>query len=372
VTIPAEYSTRGRVAGPEEGIGADELALAARNHALPLEALRYDITPVGLHYLLVHYDIPAVDPATWRLRVDGAVDRTVELSLDELRGMPSVTVPVTLECAGNGRARLHPRPVSQPWLSEAVGTAEWTGVALTDVLDLAGVAADAVDVVFAGADHGVERGVAQDYQRSLPVAEATAGHALLAYGMNGAELPVQHGFPLRLIIPGWYGMAQVKWLGTISVLRQPFDGFQNAVAYRVKTSPEESGEPVARIRPRSLMIPPGYPDFMSRTRFVAPGRHVLAGRAWSGAAPISRVEVSTDGGASWADAVLEPARGRWAWCRWTFEWTVGTPVDTPGEYELLSRATDETGDVQPVDQPWNLQGMANNMAQRVRVVALAD
>jgi hypothetical protein len=109
---------------------------------------------------------------------------------------------------------------------------------------------------------------------------------------------------------------------------------------------------------------------MSRTRFVAAGRHVLVGRAWSGSAPVARVEVSTDGGATWADAALEPAQGRWAWCRWTFEWTVEAAVGTPVEYELLSRATDATGDVQPVDQPWNVQGMANNMAQRVRVVAL--
>jgi DMSO/TMAO reductase YedYZ molybdopterin-dependent catalytic subunit len=222
--------------------------------------------------------------------------------------------------------------------------------------------------VFTGADHGVERGVVQDYQRALPLREAVGEDVLLAYEMNGAPLPVQHGFPVRLIIPGWYGMAHVKWLRRITVLDKAFDGFQNAVAYRFKDSPDESGEPVTRIRPRALLIPPGYPDFMSRTRFVPPGEHELIGRAWSGYAPITRVEVSSDGGGSWAEASLEPAAGRWAWHRWTYRWL----VTEPGRHELLARAHDAAGQVQPVDQPWNLQGMANNMAQRVAVVVTTD
>jgi DMSO/TMAO reductase YedYZ molybdopterin-dependent catalytic subunit len=359
-----EHSTGSRIADPDEGIGLDELALAARNHAMPLEALRYDLTPVGLHYLLVHYDIPAVDPVSWRLRLDGAVERPAELDLAALRALPRRTVPVTLECAGNGRARLSPRPVSQPWLTEAVGTAEWTGTPLAGVLAAAGVRPHAVEVVFTGADHGVERGVEQDYQRALPLTEALGGDVLLAYEMNGAPLPVQHGFPVRLIIPGWYGMAQVKWLTRISVLDKPFTGFQNTVAYRFKAHVDEIGEPVTRIRPRALMVPPGYPDFMSRTRFVATGEHELVGRAWSGMAPVSRVDVSTDGGTTWADADLEPAPGRWAWRRWMYRWAPAGP----GRYELLARAHDSAGNAQPVKQAWNTQGMANNMAQRVVVI----
>lgn len=360
---PAEHSVHARIADPDEGIGLDELALAARNHAMPLEALRYDLTPVGLHYLLVHYDIPAVDPLAWRLRIDGAVDRAAELDLPALRALPRRTVPVTLECAGNGRARLQPRPVSQPWLTEAVGTAEWTGTPLAGLLARAGVHTGAVEVAFTGADHGVERGVEQDYQRALPMAEALGEDVLLAYEMNGAPLPVQHGFPVRLIVPGWYGMAHVKWLHRISVLTEPFTGFQNAVAYRLKGSADTFGEPVTRIRPRALMVPPGYPDFMSRTRFVAAGEHELIGRAWSGAAPINCVEVSTDGGVRWADAAVEPAPGRWAWHRWTCRW-----LARPGRHELVARAHDAAGNVQPVDQPWNVQGMANNMTQPVVVI----
>ena len=190
----------------------EELQLAARNHALPLEALRYPVTPLGLHYLLTHYDIPAVDPETWRLEIGGSVERPLSLSLAQLRERDALTVPVTLECAGNGRALLAPRPLSQPWLTEAVGTAEWTGVALGPLLAEAGLRDDAVEVLFTGSDRGIEGGVEQTYERSLPRAEALGPDALLVYAINGRPLPPQHGAPLRLVIAGWYGMAHVKWL----------------------------------------------------------------------------------------------------------------------------------------------------------------
>ncbi len=203
-----------------EGISAAELRLAARNHALPLEALRYDITPAGLHYLLIHYDIPAVDPAAFRLEVGGAVERPLSLSLDDLRARERVALPVTFECAGNGRALLDPRPVSQPWLTEAIGTAEWGGTPLAPLLEEAGVRAGAVEALFEGLDRGIEGAMAapEPYERSLALADA--GDALLAYEMNGAELPPQHGFPLRLVVPGWYGMTNVKWLTRITLLER--------------------------------------------------------------------------------------------------------------------------------------------------------
>src|SRR5215470_6861487 len=267
-----EISTPGRLAEPGEGISAHELALAARNHGMPLEAMRYDLTPAGLHYLLIHFDIPYLEADAWRLTVDGLVGRKLTLDLAGLRQRPARTVRVTMECAGNGRARLDPRPVSQPWLVEAVGTAEWTGVPLRDILDEAGVDPIAVDVVFTGADHGVERGVEQDYQRSLTVAEADEEDVILAYAMNGVPLAPQHGFPVRLVAPGWYGMAHVKWLTRIEVVDEPFTGFQQAVAYRFRQEAGEEGEPVTRIAPRALVIPPGFPDFMSRSVSTVDGR----------------------------------------------------------------------------------------------------
>ncbi|MFD7629429.1 sulfite oxidase [Streptomyces sp. NPDC059851] len=361
-----EVSTPGRVAAPGEGIGGDELALATRNHGLPLEALRYEVTPPGLHYVLVHYDIPAADPATWRLAVGGLVDTPLDLDLAALRALPSVTRRVTMECAGNGRARLSPRPVSQPWLVEAVGTADWTGVPLRTVLAEAGVRPDAVEAVFTGADHGVERGTEQDHQRSLPLGPATGEDpgVLLAHTMNGRPLPPQHGYPLRLVVPGWYGMAHVKWLRSVTLVGTPFTGFQQAVAYRFRQEPDELGEPVTRIAPRALLAPPGFPDFMSRTRVVRPGPVPLAGRAWSGFGPVTRVEWSADGGRSWADAVIEPPGPHpYAWQGWRAEWQA-----VPGRHALSARARDATGRVQPLEQPWNRGGFGNNLVQQVPVL----
>jgi sulfane dehydrogenase subunit SoxC len=340
----------------------DELRLAARNHALPLEALRYAVTPVGLHYLLTHYDIPAVDAAAWRLSIGGSVERPLELSLEDLRARPAVTRAVTLECAGNGRARLEPRPLSQPWLTEAVGTAEWTGVALAPLLAEAGVRDDAVELLFTGADRGIEGGVEQLYERSLPRAEALGPDALLAYAINGRPLPPQHGAPLRLVIAGWYGMAHVKWLAAITALTEPFDGYQNKVGYRLFSAAGEAGAPVTRIMPRALTIPPGIPDFFTRARFLDAGPCALAGRAWSGWAPVARVEVSVDGGTSWEDAQLGDELDERAWRAWSYAWDA-----RPGEYVICSRATDGAGNVQPVEPPWNLKGFANNEVERLRV-----
>src|SRR5437763_3158904 len=240
---------------------------------MPLEALHYPITPVGLHYLLIHFDIPVVDASTWELAIGGHVDRPLRLSLDDIKSRPQTTIAVTLECAGNGRARLSPRPMSQPWLSEAVGTAEWTGTPLGPILKDADVRDGARDVVFTGLDRGVQGGVDQHYERSLSIADAMRDEVLLAYAINGRPLPPQHGFPLRLIVPGWYGMTHVKWLRSITVIHRPFAGYQQARAYHHRNEAGEAGVPVTRMLPRALMVPPGVPDFMSRTRFVEPSTH---------------------------------------------------------------------------------------------------
>jgi DMSO/TMAO reductase YedYZ molybdopterin-dependent catalytic subunit len=344
------------------GVTQEELQLAARNHALPLEALRHELTPVGLHYLLIHYDIPDVDADAYRLQVGGAVERPLSLSLAELRERPAVTRAVTLECAGNGRARLEPRPVSQPWLTEAIGTAQWTGVPLRDLIEEAGLHDGAVEVLFTGLDRGIEGGVEQDYERSLPVAEALGADALLAYEMGGVPLPPQHGYPLRLVIAGWYGMAHVKWLRSITAITEPFQGYQQAVGYRMYDADGNAGALVTRIMPRSLTMPPGIPDFLTRARVLDAGPCVLRGRAWSGWAPVQQVEVSVDGGESWADADVERELDARAWRGWSWEWDA-----TPGEYVICSRATDGAGNVQPVEAPWNLKGYANNEVERIAV-----
>ena len=344
-------------------ISLEELQLAARNHGLPLEALRHDITPVGLHYLLTHFDIPYVEEGSWKLEIGGSVGRAFSLTLADVKARPSVTRAVTLECAGNGRALYAPRPLSQPWLQEAVGTAEWTGTPLAAILEDAGPGDDAVEVVFTGLDRGIQGEVEHLYERSLPLTEAMRDEMMLAYAINGHPLPPQHGFPLRLIVPGWYGMTHVKWLQSITVVTEPFTGWQQDVAYHLRESADEQGRPVQRILPRALMIPPGFPDFPARIRFVAAGRVQLRGRAWSGWAPVERVEVSTDAGGTWAQAQLDGPVGEFAWSGWTFDWQA-----TPGEYELSCRATDAQGNTQPLVADWNYDGLCNNGVQRVRVV----
>ncbi len=342
----------------------EELQLAARNHGMPLEALRYPITPAGLHYLLVHYDVPVVDAGAWRLRIGGAVEQPLELSLDDLQQRPVVERAVTLECAGNGRARFAPRPLSQPWLHEAVGTARWGGVPLHTVLDEAGLRPEAVEVVFTGLDRGIEGDEEQSYARSLGLHDALMPDVLLAWEMNGLPLPPQHGYPLRLVVPGWYGMASVKWLGEITVADRPFRGYQMRTSYRMRQEEDEEGEPLTRIQPRALMAPPGIPEFFTRRRTVHRGEVKLVGRAWSGLAPVAAVEVSTDGGASWGTAdVARDLDSPHAWVGWRFTWR----ADEPGEHVLMCRARDEGGNEQPADPAWNLGGYANMAPQRVHV-----
>jgi DMSO/TMAO reductase YedYZ molybdopterin-dependent catalytic subunit len=347
----------------DEPISVEELQLATRNHGMPLEALRWPVTPVGLHYLLVHYDVPLVDERAWRLVVDGEVREPVELSLAEVRALPAHEVVATFECAGNGRARLDPRPVSQPWLHEAVGTGRWRGARLRDLLELARPRDRALEVVFTGLDRGVEGGEEQAYQRSLTLGAALDDDVLLAYELNGEPLPPQHGRPLRLLVPGWYGMTNVKWLTRITVTAEPFGGYQQARGYRMRATEDDEGTPVERMLPRALMVPPGIPEFMSRDRILASGTVTIEGRAWSGGAEIEQVEVSTDGGTSWSPAEVEPPElGRWAWRRWTFAWHA-----EPGEHELTCRARDAAGAEQPLAPAWNVGGYANNAVQRVRV-----
>jgi sulfane dehydrogenase subunit SoxC len=351
----------GTSASPD--VTLEEVALATRNHGMPLEALRYDVTPVGLHYLLTHYDIPLLDPATWRLEVSGAVARPLQLSLDDLRSRSTVTRRVTMECAGNGRARLQPRTVSQPWLYEAVGTGEWSGCLVADLLDEAVVDEDASEVVFTGADRGIEGGVEQHYQRAVAIEELRETGAMLVDRLDGRPLPPQHGAPLRLVVPGWYGMTNVKWVRSLEVIEGRFAGFQHERAYRARRAPDDVGTPLGRMAVRSLLVPPGIPDFLSRRRTVDRGTHQLEGRAWSGAGAVTSVEVSTNGGETWRAARLEPSPDEAAWSRWTATWEATAPGDT----EVCCRATDVTGARQPDEPVWNLGGYAVNAVHRVPV-----
>ena len=345
-------------------ISLHELQLATRNHGMPLEMLRHPLTPVGLHYLLIHYDIPHVDPGEWCLQIGGKVSTPLQLSLDDLRQRPRHSETVTMECAGNGRALMHPRPFSQPWLQEAVGTAIWTGTPLGPLLDEAGIAADAIEIVFTGLDRGVDGGEDQFYERSLSIDDARRLEVVLAYDMNGSPLLAQHGAPVRLVVPGWYGMANVKWLSRITVVDQPFTGYQQQHSYRFRSDPDEDGTPMSRSLPRALMTPPGIPDFYTRARFVAVGACRLEGRAWSGWGAVAGVQVSVDDGGTWHEADVGPADlGQWAWQAWSYDWN---PTE-PGEHVVCCRARDSAGNDQANYPPWNVGGYANPAPHRLHV-----
>jgi DMSO/TMAO reductase YedYZ molybdopterin-dependent catalytic subunit len=283
------------------------------------------------------------------------------LTLEDIKRRPAVTLSVTMECAGNGRALLNPRPISQPWMLEAISTAEWTGTPLRGLLEESGLLDDTVELLFTGLDRGIQADKDQCYQRSLTVDEVLREEVLLAHEMNGAPLEPQHGFPLRLVVPGWYGMTSVKWLSHIEALTEPFEGPQMQF-YRYAQDENDPGDRVKLMKVRSLMIPPGLATFPTRERLVDAGPVVLTGRAWAGRSAVLRVEVSVDGGQNWQNAELDEPIGPHAWRGWSFEWTA-----VPGTHTLCVRATDSKGSVQPMEQCWSYYGVGNNNVSRVEI-----
>ncbi|MFC3616141.1 molybdopterin-dependent oxidoreductase [Lutimaribacter marinistellae] len=341
-----------------------EVRLANRNAGAILELLRHDVTPTGAHYLLTHFDVPMLDPARHKVSFGEGFERSFDLGLEELRQLPQVTVPVTLECAGNGRAGVSPRNHSMPWTEGGVGTSEWTGTPLAPLIDRARPADGTVDIVFTGADEGFDSGTRHFYGRSLSRDRIAELGVLLVHEMNGAPLLPQHGAPMRLIVPGWYGMASVKWISTIEAIPTAYQGLQQAKNYRYRNHPDDPGEPVEEIRVKSLMVPPGIPDWTTRSRYVEHGRYEIVGRAWAGRRPVAKVEFGI--GEEWIEAMLSPATVPSAWAKWSVTWDA-----KPGEHILRCRATDTDGNTQPVDPRWDAAGFGNNAVQQVRVFVSA-
>lgn len=335
-------------------------APALLNEEAPLRALADPLTPTADFYQRSNFLVPEIDRAAWTLAVHGAVRHPLALGWDDLRGMPARTLALTMECAGNGRTRMTPVPPGHPWELGAVSTARFTGVPLRDVLWRAGVEGGAVEVAFAGADAGVtEAGIPARFERSLPLERALDPDVLLAWEMNGEPLPPPHGYPLRLVVPGWYGVASVKWLTEVRVLDAPFDGFFQAerYVYRGEVGTAD-GTPVTRMRVRALIAQPSDAE-----RLPAGVAAEILGTAWSGEGPVRRVEVSVDGGVTWQDARLGEAESPYAAVPWSFAWTPGHA----GRHLLLARATDGAGNVQPLEPVWNELGYGNNVVQRVEV-----
>jgi DMSO/TMAO reductase YedYZ molybdopterin-dependent catalytic subunit len=318
------------------------------------------VMPNAHFYVRNHFQMPMLDPATWRLEVGGLVERPLSLSLRDLTNMPSQTLVVTLECAGNGRAGLDPPVPGERWNLGAVSTAEWTGVPLGEVLDRAGIKAAAREVLFRGADGGTVDGQsgAIRFERSLKLDDARDSAVLLAYAMNGEPLPIQHGYPLRLIVPGWYAVTSVKWLAEIAVIDRAFAGHYQTDSYFYEWQREGQvvREPVTLQRVRALITEPKADEQVVR------GTLAIRGVAWSGAAPIAHVEVSVGDG-PWREARLVGERNRHSW-QW---WELITRIDGPRTTTIRARATDLAGRTQPEESPWNRLGYGNNAVQQVPV-----
>jgi sulfite oxidase len=319
------------------------------------------ITPNSAFYIRSHFAHPVIKEPEWSLVVEGKVQRPITLRYADLRALPARTLLVTLECAGNGRAYLQPPVEGELWQYGAVSTAEWTGVSLCAVLEEAGLLPTAQEVVIEGADQGYVAAANKTlaFARSLPLQRALHPDTLLAYAMNGEALPVEHGFPLRLVVPGWYGMASVKWVRRVEAVAQPFRGYFQADSYVLDRAEQTGAKPVplTTAGPRSLIIAPEEGARLPR------GSHILRGLAWAGAAPVCQAEVSLDGGATWEQACFTSEPTCYAWRRWEFVWHAAAP----GAVTLLSRALDEDGNTQPAQGEWNRLGYANNAIQQVRV-----
>lgn len=316
-----------------------------------------EITANSSFYVRNHFAVPIINSSRWKLRVTGAVEKQLEMSLNEIRTLPSRTLTVTMECAGNSRIRMNPTPPGTPWRDGAVGTATWTGVPLLDILESARPLRGAVEVAFKGADHGMELGQHLAFERSLSLEDALAKDVILAYEMNGEPLPRVHGFPVRLVVPGWYGVASVKWLKEISILRKPFQGWFQTSRYIYEDGTKVSHGPVNRIKVKSLILEPA-----EGARITCDQKLLVSGLAWSGFGRLSKVEVKVNN-SRWRRARLVGNQGSYSWRRWI---TTLIPRE-PGNYTLISRATDSDGNTQPLSDTWNSFGYGYNTATPVKI-----
>ncbi len=332
----------------------------------PVSLLNTWITPNELFYVRHHSYAASVDETSakeWMIKVDGEVERPLNITLEELKKLPKATVAVTLECAGNGRAFYDPPVAGIQWEKGAVGTARWSGARLADVLKKAGVKSTGKYVALDGADKPIAK--MPDFIRNLPIEKALHTDTILAYEMNGQPLPPLHGFPLRSIAPGWEGAYAVKWLNHIKVIDKEHEGFFVKTAYRY---PNKRVAPGAAVDPKDMVPLTGLvvKSFINSPLDGAPlkpGKIRVTGFAWAGESHIAKVDVSMDNGSRWVAATLGKERERYAWQSFEHEFN----ITSPGSYLFMSRATDDKGQTQPVAPQWNPSGYLWNVIDKVRV-----
>lgn len=332
----------------------------------PVGLLNTWITPNELFYVRHHTNAARIDEQAgkgWKVEVGGEVERPMTISLDDLKKMPKATVTVTLECAGNGRAFFDPPMPGIQWEKGAVGTARFTGARLADVLKKVGVKAAGKYVAVNGAEKPV--GTQPKFIRNVPMAKALNPDTILAYEMNGEPIPVLHGFPLRLVVPGWEGAYSVKWLTTIQVIDKEHEGFFVKTAYRYPNKPVAPGAavPPENMVPLTGLAVKSFINAPAEGANFKPGVVKVTGFAWAGESFITKVDVSMDNGSTWVPAKLGKERERYAWQSFEHEFS----ITSPGSYLLMARATDDKGKVQPVAPQWNPSGYLWNVIDKVRI-----
>ena len=316
------------------------------NLEMPFETLEGFLTPTEAFYVRTHFPIPSVDRDAWWLHVEGEIDNPFAINYEQLLELESITIPVTLECAGNNRCFLEPKVKGVQWRLGAVGTAEWTGVPLSVLLDRADMKPSAREVILEGTDGGMLEDPKSPpgqlrFTRSIPLEKARAD-VLLAYKMNGSDLPPEHGFPVRAIVPGWYAMASIKWLQRIIVTDQPFTGYYQTIDYAYWKRRAKVAEliPLSEMQIKAEIAKPAQGETVP-----ANSRVRVHGAAWTSDGQITKVELSTDGGSTWNETSLLGAPKANAWRLWEFNWQ--TPA-AAGSQTLMARATDSLGRTQPV------------------------
>ena len=329
------------------------------NAETPMAVLGFDLTPTDLFYVRNHFDVPSLDNEQFSLNVNGAVESPSELSIEQLKKFPKRDLLVVMECAGNGRASMNPVIKGTPWNLGAISQAIFRGTSLGNILETADYLTNAIEVRFTGSDQGVIRtGEVERYARSLPIEVALHPDTLLAWEMNGDPLADQHGFPLRLVVPGWYGMASVKWLEEITVLTEPFEGFFQTKEYvYLGEKGIADNTPVTSMQVRSLILEPE--DHLE----ISMDTIQVSGIAWTGSGAITKVELSFDQGRQWIETIIDQPSSSYGIARWTHLWR---PKD-PGQYTIAALAYDSKGNVQPLNSRWNKGGYGNNASHQIKL-----
>ena len=322
------------------------------NAETPLSALSSKITPTDLFYVRNHFDVPLLDESDYRLKINGDISKPIELSLAQLKRFPEKSMIFSMECAGNGRSGMKPKIKGTPWNLGAISQANFSGTALRDVLAKVELPEGVSEILFTGGDRGkVHSGETENYARSLPVEIAYHPDTMLVWEMNGEELAPSHGYPLRLIVPGWYGMASVKWLSEITPISEPFQGiFQTQEYVYVGEADVPDNTPVTTMRVRSLITNPENNSKLSSNTIT------LTGIAWSGDGKVEQVQLSFDDGKNWLNAELQPARSNYEFSSWSYKWH----PERMGDWSIISRAADSVGNIQPFESIWNKGGYGNN------------